>query len=79
MNKILSRRKSDHCELIRGNIDDLKKVLRGDKRFVAEIYVVQPSVSGSIELSGKYQELLAAAKSYILHSGRITKFKIWGS
>ena len=79
LHKVLSRRTSGYCELIKGKLDDLKKLLRGDKRFVAEMYVVQPSISNSVELPSKYQELLAAARFYTLHSGRITKFTIWGS
>ena len=79
LQKILSRRKSGHCELLKGRLDDLRKLLRGDKRFVAEMYVVQPSISKSVELPSKYQEVLAAARFYTLHSGRIAKFCIWGS
>ena len=79
LQKVLSRRKKGHCELLKGKLDDLKKLLRSDKRFVAEMYVVRPSISKSVELPGKYQEVLAAARFYTLHSGRITKFSIWGS
>ena len=79
LQKILSRRKSGRSELLKGKLDDLKILLRGDKRFVAEMYVAQPSISKSVELPDKYQEVLAAARFYTLHSGRITKFSIWGS
>ena len=79
LQKVLSRRKKGHCQLLKGKLDDLKKLLRGDKRFIAEMYVVQPSISKTVELPGKYQEVLAAARFYTLHSGRITKFSIWGS
>lgn len=79
LQKILSRRKSGKCVFIRGKLDELKQLLRCDKRLIATMYVVQPSISKSVELPDKYQEVLAAAKFYTLQSGRITEFKIWGS
>lgn len=79
LQKILSRRKGGKCIFIRGKLDELKQLLRCDKRLIATMYVVQPSISKSVELPDKYQEVLAAAKFYTLQSGRITEFKIWGS
>ena len=79
LQKILSRRKGGKCIFIRGKLDELKQALRSDKRLVAEMYVVQPSISRNVALPDKYQEVLAAAKFYTLNSGRINTFKIWGS
>ena len=79
LQKILSRRKSGKCIFIRGKLNELKQALRSDKRLVAEMYVVQPSISRNVALPDKYQEVLAAAKFYTLNSGRINTFKIWGS
>lgn len=79
LQKILSRRKGGKCILIRGKLEELKQVLRSDKRLVADMYVVQPSISRNAVLPDKYQEVLAAAKFYTLNSGRINTFEIWGS
>ena len=79
MQKIISRRKSGRCVLLKGKLDELKQLFCCDKRLIATLYVVQPSISKSIILPDKYQEIMAAAKYYTLQSGRIAELIIWGS
>lgn len=79
LQKVISRRKSGKCVFIRGEMEELKKVLRSDKRIVVDMYVVQPAICKRVALPDKYQEVLAAAKFYTLNTGRIKSFVVWGS
>lgn len=79
LEKIRSRRKSRHCVLQKGQINELTKALKQTKRFTAKIVVVQPAINKNIPMPPKYQEVLAAASFYIKNSGRATKLEIWGS
>lgn len=79
LQKIIGRRKSGKSVFLRGALEMLKKSLRSDKQFTANIYVVQPSISKSIPMPEKYKEVLAAASFYIKHSGRVKELRIWGT
>lgn len=78
LNKIRLRRESNHCQLKKGNYNDLEKTLKEKKPFTAKIVIVQPAISKSVDFPAKYQEVLAATRFYINSSRRFT-LKIWGS
>ena len=79
LQKMIERRKSGKCTFLHGSLETLKTSLRSDKRFTASIIVVQPSISKTVTMPDKYQEVLAAANFYIKHSGRVKELLIWGS
>lgn len=79
LEKIKSRRKSNHCELKKGLYKDLEKTLKQNKIFTAKIIIVQPAISKSKTIPAKFQEVLAATSFFIKNSGRVTDLKIWGS
>jgi len=77
--KIDDRRKSGKCVFKRGTHESLKKSLRKDRVFTSTIYVVQPSISKSVDMPEKLKEVIAAANFYINNSGRVKELLIWGS
>ena len=79
LDKVKSRRKSNHCVLKKGTIGDLERTLKQNKLFTAKIVIVQPAISKSGSFPDKYQEVLASAQFYIHNSGRVTSLEIWGS
>ena len=79
LEKMKNRQRSGHCDFEKGNIKDLEELLRRNKLLTARMVIVQPSVSKSIPMPSKYQEILAAANSYIMKSGRVKRLDIWGS
>lgn len=79
LEKIRFRRRSNHCELLKGMILDLEKTLKQNKLFTAKMIIVQPAISRSIEMPDKYQEVLAATRFYLKNSGRVTALEFWGS
>jgi superfamily II DNA or RNA helicase len=79
LEKIRSRRRSNHCVMNRGQFIKLEKTLKQNKLFTAKIIIVQPAISKNTNLPDKYQEVLAATNFYIKNSGRVTKLGIWGS
>jgi superfamily II DNA or RNA helicase len=79
INKISNRRKSGHCKFKVGKQKDFLELLRQNKPLVGKIIVVQPSISKTLEMPYKIQEVLAASNYYIMNSGSAAYFKIWGS
>ena len=80
LNKIRSRRKTSHCEFIRGDYETfLKDMKLKDKVFRGKIVMVQPSICKSKAIPYKIQEVLAATNYYITNSGKVKTFEIWGS
>ncbi len=80
LEKIKSRRKSNHCVFKKGKHEDLVKDVRlQGKMFRGKIVVVQPSICKSKAIPSKIQEVLAATNYYISNSGIIKTFEIWGS
>lgn len=80
LSKMEERRKSGHCEFIRGRYDQFRKDLTGTgKQFVGNVVIVQPSLSKGMGMPDKIQEVLAAASYYIEKSGRVKKMRIMGS
>ncbi len=77
--KINDRIKCGKCVFKRGTPESLKKSFRKDKIFTATIYVVQPSISKSVNMPEKFKEVIAAANFYINNSGRVKELRIWGS
>ncbi len=80
LSKMEERRKSGHCEFIRGRYDQFRKDLTGTgKQFVGNVVIVQPSLSKGMGMPDKIQEVLAASSYYIEKSGRVKKMRIMGS
>jgi len=80
LQKIRSRRKSDHCVFIKGEYENfLKDMKLQDKVLRGKIVVVQPSICKSMDIPDKIQEVLAATNYYISNSGKVKSFEIWGS
>ncbi len=79
LEKIRSRRKSNHSIMKKGQFHQLEKSLKQNKIFTTKIVIVQPAISKGVDLPSKYQEVLAATSFYIKNSGRVTELGIWGS
>ena len=80
LDKIVQRRKSEHCIFIRGEYEDFKKKIKSqDKMIKGKVVIVQPAISKSNKMPNKIQEILAAATYYISNSGKVKSLKIWGS
>ena len=79
-NKIFSRRSSGHCKMIKGDFDEFIKKLRDPMyRLTAFIDIVQPSLSKTVPMQDKIQEVLASASSYISRAGKVKGLEIIGS
>jgi superfamily II DNA or RNA helicase len=79
LDKIKARQRSNHCIFYKGTSDKLESILKQNKLLRTTIIIVQPAISKNKLLSEKFQEILAAANSYIKNRGRRTYFNIWGS
>ncbi len=79
LDKIRSRRRSNHCELKKGSFAELEKTLKQNKLLTAKIFIVQPAIKKHESFPDRYQEVLAATRFYIKNSGRTTSLEIWGS
>ena len=78
--KMTERRKSGHCKFIKGKYENFRKEFIGaDKQFIGNIVMVQLSISKSLKMPDKIQEVLAAATSYIKNAGRVKELRIFGS
>lgn len=66
-------------KFVKGDLNSLKSLLRGNKKMEVTIYIVQPAISQSKEIPDKIGEVLAAATHYIKRSGRAKELKVWGS
>lgn len=78
--KVSSRHASGHCILVRGNYKDCIRELRDvNKQLIAYIVIVQPSLSKSIPMPDKIQEVLASAATYIKRAGKVKGLEIIGS
>lgn len=79
INKIMDRRRSGHCKFLVGEFDDFKNVMKQNKQLIGKIVIVQPSISKSLSMPNKIQEVLAASRYYISNSGKVKSLEIWGS
>ncbi|MGV8983546.1 DEAD/DEAH box helicase [Clostridium sp.] len=79
INKIRKRRKVSKCKFEVGNYKDLLITMKQNKPLVGRIIVVQPSISKSVFMPEKIQEVLGASRYYIMNSGSVVSFNIWGS
>ena len=80
LNKIISRIKGKaDKKFVRGDLNTLKTMLRGNLKMEANIYIVQPAISPDSKMPEKLGEILAAATYYINHSGRVKELKVLGS
>lgn len=80
IDKISERRKGGHCKLLNGDYNDFIKELRSTtKQITGYIVIVQPSLSKTVPMPSKIQEVLAAASSYISRAGKVKGLEILGS
>ena len=80
VDRIKYRYSVGHCIPVRGDIRECINTLRDSrKRLTAYIVIVQPSLSRSIPMPDKIQEVLASASTYILRAGRVKGLEIIGS
>ena len=80
VDRIKYRYSVGHCIPVRGDIRECINTLRDSrKRLTAYIVIVQPSLSRSIPMPEKIQEVLASASTYILRAGRVKGLEIIGS
>ncbi|MEG6585435.1 DEAD/DEAH box helicase [Dendrosporobacter sp. 1207_IL3150] len=79
INKVTSRRRAGYCKFIRGEFEDFRNTLKQNKQLTGKIVIVQPSISKSIPIPEKLQEVLAATKYYISNSGKTKSLEIMGS
>lgn len=80
LEKIKSRRASNHCKFIYGEFKEFSKDIKNiNTNIEGEIVIVQPSISKSTNMPLKCQEVLAAANYYITRSGKVKRLTILGS
>lgn len=78
--KVYSRRSKGHCIPIRGDFRECIRAIRdARKQLTAFIVIVQPSLSRSVAMPEKIQEVLAAASTYIKRAGKVQGLEIIGS
>lgn len=80
IDKISGRHASGYSQLINGDYSDFIKELRSSaKQLTAFVVIVQPSLSKTVPMPDKIQEVLAAAASYISRAGKVQGLEIIGS
>lgn len=79
ISKIRDRRRSGHCKFLVGDYEDFKVTMKQNKQLLGKIVIVQPSISKSIQIPDKIQQVLAASNFYINNSGKVKSLTIWGS
>lgn len=80
LGKIQSRTKGcKTSSLVRGDLKTLKELLTSQRLLDVTIYIVQPAISKSVQMSDTIGELLSAATFYIRHSGNAKELKVIGS
>lgn len=79
LSKVSDRRRSGHCNFLVGDYEDFKAIMRQNKQITGKVVIVQPSISKSIPMPSKIQEVLAASRYYINNSGKVKSLEIWGS
>ncbi|MBU3169905.1 DEAD/DEAH box helicase [Clostridium estertheticum] len=79
ISKVTDRRRSGHGEFLVGSFEEFKKSMKQNKQLVGRVVIVQPSISKSVPIPDKIQEVLAAARYYINNSGKVKSLEIWGS
>ena len=78
--KVCYRRSKGHCIPIRGDFRECIKAIRdAGKQLTAVIVIVQPSLSRSVAMPEKIQEVLAATSTYIKRAGKVQGLEIIGS
>lgn len=79
LNKVMGRRRSNHCQFLVGNFDEFRQTMKQNKQLIGRVVVVQPSISKNVPIPDKIQEILAAARFYINNSGKVKSLEVWGS
>ena len=78
--KVQYRHSAGHCIPVRGDFRECIQALRDvGKQLTAFIVIVQPSLSKSVPMPEKLQEVLAAASTYIKRAGKVQGLEIIGS
>lgn len=80
LNKIQNRIKGGKAnKFVRGNLKTLKALLQSQKALEVTVYIVQPAISRSEQMTDAVGEVLSAATYYIRHTGRVKELKVLGS
>lgn len=80
IDKISERHRGGNCRLLNGDYNDFIKELRSTiKQITGYIVIVQPSLSKTVPMPDKIQEVLASASSYISRAGKVKGLEILGS
>lgn len=78
--KVSSRHAAGHCISVHGDFRECIRALRdAGKLLTAFIVIVQPSLSRSVTMPSKIQEVLASASTYIKRAGKVQGLEIIGS
>ena len=78
--KVSSRHAAGHCIPVQGDFRECIRALRdAGKLLTAFIVIVQPSLSRSVAMPSKIQEVLASASTYIKRAGKVQGLEIIGS
>ena len=79
INKMWQRQQSGKCKFQIGKYTDFLATMKQHKPLVGKIVVVQPAISQTVAMPEKIQEVLGASRYYIMNSGSVASFDIWGS
>ena len=77
--KIKDRVRKSEKKFIRGEITSLTKILQSTKAMRVKIYIVQPTISKSTEMSDKVGILLSATTAFIKNTGKVQELLVIGS
>ncbi|MDU2556015.1 MAG: DEAD/DEAH box helicase family protein [Veillonella sp.] len=66
-------------KFVRGDYKTLKNILHKSKLLRVKVYIVQPAISKSSQLSDSFQTILSAATSFIKRTGKVQDLLILGS
>lgn len=77
LNNRLSKEKNK--KFVRGELNSLIQTLKSSKALRVKIYIVQPAISKSVEMSQQFEVILSAATSFIKNTGRVQELLVIGS
>ena len=80
LEKINNRRWSiKDDKFVKGDYKTLKNILHKSKLLRVKVYIVQPAISKSSQLSDSFQTILSAATSFVKRTGKVQELLILGS
>lgn len=78
--KVTGRNANGHCVFEKGDFQKCIRAIRdSEKKLTGLIVIVQPSLSKSVPMPEKIQEVLAAATTYVKRAGKVQGLEIIGS